>query len=99
MEYRIKTNKTKMYGLVKSHFDGVPTIKKTKFFKVPNRRVYYLEWIGPNNTESEAVLSACFGVPRISFYESRNGSMNLENIRYINVDELIKSGMVDEVSV
>lgn len=95
---RLCANKTKLYRLV-AGFEPLPPMRKVTFVKAYRQPGYWLRWGDGEGMLCKAFLDTCAGKPLLSIEkEEFCGPARSRVVHGLNVDDLARRGMVEEIA-
>ena len=99
--YKLTANKTKLYALVKRHYDGLPSMRVAQFIKYPRKRSYALDFY--DGSFHHFFFSVCAGIPslahRTETYDENGDRITDWDVIRLGIKELHELGLLEEVSI
>lgn len=93
---RLKTNKTKLYKLVRE-YDLLPPMSRTTFTKTHGRPEYWMRWSNDFGLRCDAFLAAVGGKPKLVITKTEPGGPEVSRVVYtMDIKDLMGRGMVEE---
>ena len=94
---RLKTNKTKLYKLVRE-YDLLPPMSRTTLTKAPGQPDYWMRWTDAlTELRCDAFLAAVGGRPKLTITKTEPGGPEVSRMVYtLDIKDLINRGMVEE---
>lgn len=98
--YKLTANKTKLYALVKRHYENLPPMRATQFIKYPRTRDYALDFY--DGSFHHFFFSVCAGIPslahRIEIYDEDGDRITDWDVISLEMSELHELALLEEVA-